>query len=357
MFVHVGNVTTGTVTNGEAGELIVDHAMRSGIRNSHSATHLLNEALRATLGAHVAQRGSLNASDRLRFDFSHSKAMTPDELAKVEQEVNTYIRQNAPVETRIMTPDDARELGAQALFGEKYGDEVRVVSMGVMNGSGKGMDGNTYSLELCGGTHVARMGEVGGFTLLSESASASGVRRIEALTGAAAEAHHAEQAKVVATTAALLKAKPEDITARIQSLMDERKALQGEIADLRRAVAMGGGGESQDAKDVNGVPFFAQVFDDVPGKDLRGLVDEHKNRLGSGVIVLISGAGGKAAVAVGVTDDLTAKISAVDIVKIAAMQLGGKGGGGRPDMAQAGGSDASNADAAVAAVEKLLEEM
>lgn len=357
VFVHVGNVTTGTVTNGEAGELIVDHAMRSGIRNSHSATHLLNEALRATLGAHVAQRGSLNASDRLRFDFSHSKAMTPDELAKVEQEVNTYIRQNAPVETRIMTPDDARELGAQALFGEKYGDEVRVVSMGVMNGSGKGMDGNTYSLELCGGTHVARMGEVGGFTLLSESASASGVRRIEALTGAAAEAHHAEQAKVVATTAALLKAKPEDITARIQSLMDERKALQGEIADLRRAVAMGGGGESQDAKDVNGVPFFAQVFDDVPGKDLRGLVDEHKNRLGSGVIVLISGAGGKAAVAVGVTDDLTAKISAVDIVKIAAMQLGGKGGGGRPDMAQAGGSDASNADAAVAAVEKLLEEM
>jgi alanyl-tRNA synthetase len=199
------------------------------------------------------------------------------------------------------------------------------------------------------------MGEVGGFTLLSESASASGVRRIEALTGAAAETHNAEQARVVAKAAGLLKAKPEDITTRIQGLMDERKALQNEIADLRRAVAMGGGGESQDATDVNGVPFFAQVFDDVPGKDLRGLVDEHKNRLGSAVIVLISGAGGKAAVAAGVTDDLTAKISAVDVVKAAAAELGGKGGGGRPDMAQAGGADASNADAAVTAAKNILE--
>jgi alanyl-tRNA synthetase len=357
VFAHVGVVTSGKVSTGEAGELVVDHTMRSGIRNSHSATHLLNEALRATLGTHVAQRGSLNASDRLRFDFSHSKAMTEDELAKVEQDVNTYIRQNAPVETRIMTPDDARDLGAQALFGEKYGDEVRVVSMGIMDGSGKGMDGNTYSLELCGGTHVTRMGEVGGFTLLSESASASGIRRIEALTGAAAEAHNAELSQIVAKAAGMLKSKPEDITTRIQGLMDERKALQNEIADLRRAVAMGAGGESQEATDVNGIPFFAQVFDDVPGKDLRGLVDEHKNRLGSGVIVLISGAGGKAAVAAGVTDDLTAKVSAVDVVKAAAVQLGGKGGGGRPDMAQAGGADASNADAAVSAVKQLLEEL
>jgi alanyl-tRNA synthetase len=357
VFVHIGKVTSGTLKSGVAAELIVDHAMRSGIRNSHSATHLLNEALRATLGNHVAQRGSLNASDRLRFDFSHSKGMTADELATVEREVNSYIRQNAPVETRIMTPDDARGLGAQALFGEKYGDEVRVVSMGVMDGSGKGMDGNTYSLELCGGTHVTRMGEVGGFTLLSESASASGVRRIEALTGAAAEVHNAQQAGFVAEAAGLLKAKPEDITSRIQGLMDERKSLQSEIADLRRAVAMGGAGESQDAIDVNGVPFFAQVFDDVPGKDLRGLVDEHKNRLGSAVIVLISGAGGKAAVAVGVTDDLTSKVSAVDVVKAAAGLMGGKGGGGRPDMAQAGGADASNADAALEAAKKILEEI
>jgi len=357
LFVHIGKVTSGAVASGSAAELIVDHAMRSGIRNSHSATHLLNEALRNVLGSHVAQRGSLNASDRLRFDFSHSKAMTPDELASVEKEVNTYIRQNTPVETRIMTPDDARELGAQALFGEKYGDEVRVVSMGMLDGSGKGMDGNTYSLELCGGTHVARLGEIGGVTLISESASASGVRRIEALTGAAAEEHNAKQATVLASVAGMLKAKPDEVATRVAALMDERKALQSEIADLRKAVAMGGAGNAQDAKDVNGVPFFAQVFDDVPGKDLRGLVDEHKNRLGSAVIVLISGAGGKAAVAVGVTDDLTGKISAVDLVKAAASELGGKGGGGRPDMAQAGGADASNADAALAAAEKILEEI
>jgi len=357
VFVHIGSVTSGSIKSGDNAELIVDHSMRSGIRNSHSATHLLNEALRATLGDHVAQRGSLNASDRLRFDFSHAKAMTAQELAAVERGVNTYIRQNSPVETRIMTPDDARELGAQALFGEKYGDEVRVVSMGVMDKSGKGLDGNTYSLELCGGTHVSCLGEVGGFTLLSESASASGVRRIEALTGAAAEAHNANQARSMAQVAGLLKAKPDDVADRVQGLLDERKALQNEISELRRAVAMGGGGESQDAESVNGVPFFAQVFDDVPGKDLRGLVDEHKNRLGSAVIVLITGAGGKAAVAVGVTDDLTAKVSAVDVVKIAAGELGGKGGGGRPDMAQAGGADASNAEAAVAAARKLLEEM
>ena len=357
VFVHIGTVTSGKVSKNMPAELHVDHAMRSGIRNSHSATHLLNEALRATLGSHVAQRGSLNAQDRLRFDFSHAKAMTVDELATVEREVNSYIRQNAPVETRIMTPDDARELGAQALFGEKYGDEVRVVSMGIQDGSKKGLDGNTYSLELCGGTHVARLGAIGGFTLVSESASASGVRRIEALTGVAAEAHHAAQSRVLASVAGLLKAKPEDVATRVQGLMDERKALQSEMADLRKAVAMGGTSESQDAEIINGLPFFAQVFDDVPSKDLRGLVDEHKNRLGSGVIILISGAGGKAAVAVGVTDDLIAKISAVDVVKVAAAALGGKGGGGRPDMAQAGGADASNADAALTLVKKLLEEL
>jgi alanyl-tRNA synthetase len=356
VFVHIGTVTSGAISSGSAAELNVDHAMRSGIRNSHSATHLLNEALRATLGSHVAQRGSLNAQDRLRFDFSHSKGMTADELAIVEREVNSYIRQNAPIETRIMTPDNARELGAQALFGEKYGDEVRVVSMGVLDGSGKGLDKSTYSLELCGGTHVARLGEIGGFSLLSESASASGVRRIEALTGAAAEKHNANQARSLATVASLLKAKPEDVASRVQGLMEERKSLQSEIAELRKAVAMGGQGESQNARDVNGIPLFTQIFDDIPGKDLRGLVDEHKNRLGSSVIVLISGAGGKAAVAVGVTDDLTGKISAVDIVKVAAAEMGGKGGGGRPDMAQAGGADASTADVAIASVEKLLKE-
>ncbi len=354
VFIHIGEVTEGTLTKGAAAELTVDHGRRSAIRNSHSATHLLNEALRNALGDNVAQRGSLNAVDRLRFDFSYSKAMTADEIKAVEAEVNAYIRQNSSVETRIMTPDDARELGAQALFGEKYGDEVRVVSMGVQDGSGKGLDKNTYSLELCGGTHVSQLGQIGLFALLSESASSNGVRRIEALTGQEALKHLTGQSAALAGVAGTLKAKPEDVSTRVQALLDERKALQNEVAELRKAVAMGGGGQSAEAEDVNGVPFFAQVLKDVPGKDLRGLIDEHKNRLGSAVILLISDAGGKAAVAAGVTDDLTSKVSAVDVVKAAAAELGGKGGGGRPDMAQAGGADAANADKAVAAAKTVL---
>ncbi|GHA40844.1 alanine--tRNA ligase [Amylibacter ulvae] len=355
VFVHVGQVTEGNVKTGDAAELIVDHVRRSAIRANHSVTHLLHEALREALGDHVAQRGSLNASDRMRFDFSHTKAMTADQLTQVEDEVNTYIRQNTPVETRIMTPDDARELGAQALFGEKYGDEVRVVSMGTQDGSGKGMDKNTYSLELCGGTHVARTGQIGLFVLTAEAASASGVRRIEGLTGQAALDYVRGQSQSLSQIATTLKAQPNDIAPRVAALLDERKVMQNEIAELRKAVAMGGSGDAQNAKDINGVPFFAQVLNDVPGKDLRGLIDEHKNRLGSAAILLISDAGGKAAVAAGVTDDLTAKISAVDMVKAAAGELGGKGGGGRPDMAQAGGASAANADQAVEAVEKLLE--
>ncbi len=354
VFVHIGKVTDGTLKQGDAAELVVDHAQRSAIRNSHSATHLLNEALREVLGGHVAQRGSLNAADRLRFDFSHAKAMTDAELAVVQADVNTYIRQNSKVETRIMTPDEARDLGAQALFGEKYGDEVRIVSMGVQGGSGKGSDKNTYSLELCGGTHVSQLGEIGLFALLSESASASGVRRIEALTGVEALAYLTGQSAALAGIAGSLKAKPEDVAGRVQALLDERKTLQNEVAELRKSIAMGGDGQSADADDVNGVPFFAQVLKDVPGKDLRGLIDEHKNRLGSAVILLISDAGGKAAVAAGVTDDLTDKISAVDIVKAAAAELGGKGGGGRADMAQAGGADATNAKQAVTAAKNLL---
>ena len=354
VFVHIGEVTDGTLAKGAAAELNVDHTKRSSIRNSHSATHLLNEALREVLGDHVAQRGSLNAADRLRFDFSHQKAMTDVELAQVETDVNAYIRQNSRVETRIMTPDEARDLGAQALFGEKYGDEVRVVSMGTLDGSGKGLDQNTYSLELCGGTHVSQLGEIGLFALLGESASASGVRRIEALTGREALAHLTGQSATLAGIAGTLKAKSEDVSGRVQALLDERKALQNEVAELRKAVAMGGGGQSAEAQDINGVPFFAQVLKDVPGKDLRGLIDEHKNRLGTAVILLISDAGGKAAVAAGVTDDLTDKISAVDVVKAAAAELGGKGGGGRADMAQAGGADASRADEAVQAAKNLL---
>jgi alanyl-tRNA synthetase len=355
VFIHLAEVTEGTLTAGQGAELTVDHTRRAAIRANHSATHLLNEALRRTLGDHIAQRGSLNAPDRLRFDFSHSKAVSSEELATVEAEVNALIRQNGSVETRIMTPDDARGLGAQALFGEKYGDEVRVVSMGVQEGSGKGLDGKTYSLELCGGTHVARLGEIGLCVLLGDSASSAGVRRIEALTGEGALAYLAEQTQRLSEVAAILKASPAELTDRVKTLVEERRALQNEVAQLRRDLAMGGGAAAgPEAKKINGVAFVSQVISGVSGKDLPALIDEMKARLGSGVVLLIADTGGKAAVAAGVTSDLTTRLSAVTIVKAAAEALGGKGGGGRPDMAQAGGADVANADAAIAAAEAVI---
>ena len=357
IFIHIGKVVSGEISSGASAELFVNDVIRSGICNSHTATHLLNEALRTQLGDHIAQRGSLNAENRLRFDFSHSKSMTQSELRKVELEVNNLIRQNSTVETRIMTPDDARKLGAQALFGEKYGDEVRVVSMGIKKDSGKGLTGNTYSLELCGGTHVQRTGQIGAFALIGESASAGGVRRIEAFTGKTAELYHAEQTRILNELASIFKTKSENVIDRVKSLLDERKLLQSEIIDLRKAVAMGSNGEAQNVIKVNNFNFYVQTFDDLPSKDLRSLVDEHKNRLGSAVILLISGAGGKAAISVGVTSDLVDKVNAVDLVKIAAIELGGKGGGGRPDMAQAGGNDMSNAKKAISLIEKYLKEL
>jgi len=357
VFLHFAEVTEGTISPGQGAVLSVDPDRRATIRANHSATHLLHEALRAALGDHVAQRGSLNAPDRLRFDFSHNKALSPPELDRVEREVNAYIRQNAAVETRIMTPDAARDLGAQALFGEKYGEEVRVVSMGRAAGSGKGADGATYSLELCGGTHVAQTGDIGLFVTLGDSASSSGVRRIEALTGAAAFEHLAQQDHRLGRVAAMLKAQAADVPDRVQGLLDERRALQSELADLRRELAMGGGaGPVVEAREVGGVSFIGQVLTGVTGKDLPPLIDAHKARIGSGAVVLIADAGGKAAIAAGVTDDLTPDLSAVDLVRAAAAALGGKGGGGRPDMAQAGGPSADNAQAALAAVEALLED-
>ncbi len=357
VFIHIGEVTDGTLSSGAAARLEVDHARRCAIRANHSATHLLHEALRVALGDHVAQRGSLNAEDRLRFDFSHAKALSLDELGRVERDVNAYIRQNAPVETRIMTPDDARDLGAQALFGEKYGDEVRVVSMGRKDGSGKGTDGTTYSIELCGGTHVARTGDIGVFVTLGDSASSAGVRRIEALTGEAAFRYLSEQDRRLAEAALALKARPEEVAQRVCGLLDERKALGNEVAQLRRELAMVGGagqGGGPEAKDVGGVNFLAQVLSGVSGRDLPSLIDEHKARLGSGAVLLIADTGGKVAVAAGVTQDLTGRVSAVDMVRAAVTPLGGKGGGGRPDMAQGGGADMSGADAAIAAVETLI---
>lgn len=357
VFIHIAEVTEGEITKGAAAQLVVDHDRRSAIRANHSATHLLHEALREALGDHVAQRGSLNAPDRLRFDFSHAKALSAEELAKVGADVNHYIRQNTAVETRIMTPDDARDIGAQALFGEKYGDEVRVVSMG-QAATGKGQDGTTYSIELCGGTHVKQTGDIGALVILGDSASSAGVRRIEALTGQAALDHLVQQADTLATIMGALKAQPSEVAERVDALMGERKALQNEVAQLRRELAMAGGagqGGGAEVKEINGVKFIAQVLSGVSGKDLPALIDEHKERLGSGAVLLIADTGGKVAVAAGVTKDATDKVSAVDLVKAAVPELGGKGGGGRPDMAQGGGKDAANADAAIAAAEAAIK--
>ncbi len=358
VFLHYAEITRGHLQPGIGCSVAVDHQRRSAIRANHSATHLLHEALRGHLGAHVAQRGSLNAADRLRFDFSHAKALTAQGLQLVETEVNAYIRQNSGVTTRIMTPDDARAIGAQALFGEKYGDEVRVVSMGQAEDSGKGMDQTTYSLELCGGTHVAQTGEIGGFVILSDSASSAGVRRVEALTGAAASAHLAQQSAVVAGLASALKAPMPDLERRVAALLDERKTLANEVAQLRRELALAGGagqGDAPQAKEVNGVAFLGQVVSGVSGKDLPALIDSHKASIGSVAVLLIADLGGKVAVCAGVSSDLLDRISAVDMVKAAVPLLGGKGGGGRPDMAQGGGSDISNAAQAIDAVEALLQ--
>lgn len=354
--IHFATVEKGNISNMQAATLEVNHARRTAIRANHSATHLLHEALRGTLGDHVAQRGSLNADDRLRFDFSHNQALDALELAKIEREVNDYIRQNTIVDTRIMTPDDARALGAQALFGEKYGDEVRVVSMGRKDGSGKGVDKTTYSLELCGGTHVRQTGDIGAFVLLGDSASSAGVRRIEALTGPEALAWLRHQQKALATVADALKTAPSDVPERVKSLIDERRALTNEVAQLRRELAMAGTGDAApESRDVGGTAFHAQVLTGVTGKDLPALVDEHKARLKSGAVLLIANTGGKAAVAAGVTEDLISTLSAVDIVRAAVAELGGKGGGGRADMAQGGGASAENAQAAIAAAETVLK--
>ena len=357
LFIHIGKVSTGSIANGQAAELKVNETRRSSICANHSATHLLHEALRRTLGDHVAQRGSLNADDRLRFDFSHGLAVTAAQLQQVQTEVNSFIRQNSSVETRIMTPDDARALGAQALFGEKYGDEVRVVSMGRLPGSGKGAGKNTYSLELCGGTHVRQTGDIGGFVLLSDGASSAGVRRIEALTGAGADNHIQSQFKSITDAANALKVKPSEVSLRAQQLLDERRVLQNEVANLRRELAMSGGADTAAVEPVivGGKALLTQVLQGVTGRDLPALVDAHKAKIGSGAVLLIADADGKAAVAAGVTDDLTANLSAVDIVKTAVAELGGKGGGGRADMAQGGAKSVELAEAAIAAVKTLME--
>jgi alanyl-tRNA synthetase len=306
------------------------------------------------LGDHVAQKGSLNAPDRLRFDFSHTAALSPADLAAVEAEVNAFIRQDSAVETRLMTPDAARALGAQALFGEKYGDEVRVVAMGVQAGTGKGAEGNTWSLELCGGTHVARTGQIGACVILGDSASSAGVRRIEALTGQAALDHLRAQEGRLVEVAGLLKAPLADVVDRVRALAEERRALAAEVAQLKRDLAMGGGGASFQPRTVAGVAFVAEVVQGVAGKDLPAMIDAVKAKLGSGAVLLIADTGAKPAVAAGVTADLTARLSAVDLLRAAVAELGGKGGGGRPDLAQGGGADMAGAAAALRAAEAVV---
>jgi alanyl-tRNA synthetase len=348
LWLHLGRVEEGHLVVGGAVELEVDATRRDGLRRAHSATHLLHAALRGHLGAHVAQRGSLVAPDRLRFDFSHPKPVQPDELAAIEGEVNAFVRQNAATHTRIMNMEDAVAAGAMALFGEKYGDDVRVVSMG------RKADGDVYSMELCGGTHAQRTGDVAVFKIASESAVAAGIRRLEALTGPAALAAWAEEEATLERAADVLRVAPREVPGRIEQLLEERRKLERQLQELRTKLASGGGAGAQSVEDVAGVKLAARTLDGVPAKDLRGIADGLKKELGSGVTVLISANDGKAAIVVAVTADLTGRFSAVELVKAGVAALGGKGGGGRADFAQGGGPNAAAAGEAVDAVRRAL---
>ncbi|MCD2175272.1 alanine--tRNA ligase [Rhizobium sp. C4] len=355
LFVHYGRVVSGALKVGDAALLTVDHGRRGQLRANHSATHLLHEALREVLGTHVAQKGSLVAPERLRFDVSHPKPMSDEELKIVEEMANEIVLQNAPVTTRLMSVDDAIAEGAMALFGEKYGDEVRVVSMGT--GVRGGKSGKAYSVELCGGTHVRATGDIGLVHVIGESAVGAGVRRVEAVTGSAARDYLAAQDERVKTLAGLLKVGQGDIVARVESLMDERRKLERELTEARRQLALGGsaGGSGQDVREVNGVKYLGKVVTGVEPKDLKGLADEGKKSVESGVVCFIGvSADEKASAVVAVTEDLVGRFSAVDLVRIASAALGGKGGGGRPDMAQAGGPDGAKAAEAIEAVAQAL---
>ncbi|PPC86648.1 MAG: alanine--tRNA ligase [Hyphomicrobium sp.] len=362
LIVHIGTVENGHFKAGDAVELIVDHARRSATRANHSATHLLHEALRQVLGTHVAQKGSLVSPDRLRFDFSHTKPMNADEVRAVEEMANAVLIENTPVVTRLMALDEARESGAMALFGEKYGDEVRVVSMG--RGTDSARPNKAWSVELCGGTHVQRTGDIGLIKVVSEGASAAGVRRLEALTGEGARAYFTEQEQRVKDAANVLRTRPEDLVERLKALVEERKTLEKQLADAKRQIALGGGGHATSGgadtsanaiKTIGAVKLLARTVQGLNPKDLRGLIDDGKKQVGSGIVAVVGVTeDGKAGLAVGVTEDLVKTWSAVDLVKVGAEALGGKGGGGRPDMAQAGGPDGSKAGDALSAIEAAL---
>jgi alanyl-tRNA synthetase len=357
VFVHAGTVEAGSFKSGDAVDMLVDHARRASIRANHSATHLIHEALRQVLGTHVQQKGSLVNAERLRFDVSHNKPVSAEELRQVEDIANAVVAQNGDVITRLMAIDDARQTGAMALFGEKYGDEVRVVAMGNPEA---GQNKLAWSVELCGGTHAKRTGDIGLIRILSDSGVSAGVRRIEALTAAGARAYLAEQDARMRELAGLFRTNTDVVVERVKGLLDERKSLEKQLADAKRALALGGGGAQAAAgpaiRTVGKVQFLARLVEGLNPKDLRSLIDDGKKQVGSGIVAVVGTTeDGKAGLAVGVTDDLVKSYSAVDLVKVGADALGGKGGGGRPDMAQAGGPDGSKAGAALAAIEAALE--
>jgi alanyl-tRNA synthetase len=347
LFVHVGVVEAGEVTVGAPVRAELDHTRRGAIRAHHSATHLLHEALRRRLGTHVAQKGSLNAPDRLRFDVSQPTPISRADLTIVEAEVNARIRENSEVTTRLMTPEAAVAEGAMALFGEKYGDEVRVVAMGV-----GGEDRPAYPIDLCGGTHVRRTGDIGLFRITAEAAVSAGVRRVEAVTGAAALALLAENDRHMEEVAALLRASPAEIPTRVTALIEDRKRLERTVSDLQRKLALGNG--APELENISGIQLAARNVGEVAGKELKGLVDAIAQQVGSGIVALVSTADGKASIAVGVSPDLVKRVSAVDLVRAASAAVGGKGGGGRPEMAQAGGPDPARADEALEAIRAAL---
>ncbi|WP_412545697.1 alanine--tRNA ligase [Maricaulis sp. MIT060901] len=349
---HVGVMEKGEVTLGDTAQYAVDAGKRTETKSNHSATHLLHAALRDVLGAHVTQKGSYVGPDRLRFDFSHNGAVTAEEMTKIETQVNAVIRQNAAVSTREMAPEAAIEAGAMALFGEKYGDTVRVLSMG----RGLAGDEKAYSVELCGGTHVERTGDIALFKIIGESSVSAGVRRIEGLTGEAARLYMEEQMSFGRSAAEALKIPAADLPARVAAMQGERKTLERQLAEAKKQLAMGGGGGAAPTgpEDVNGTKFIGRVVEGVGGRDLRGLVDEAKSSMGSGIAVFIGVNDGKAALAVGVSDDLASTFSSVDLVRAGSAAVGGKGGGGRPDFAQAGGPDGSKAEAALAAIKSVI---
>jgi len=349
LHVHLASVTRGALKVGDAVELRVDGLRRRQLRANHSVTHLLHEALRRRLGKHVTQKGSLVAPDRLRFDFSHPRALSDEDISAIEAEVNERIRLNSAVRTRLLTPDRAAAEGALALFGEKYGDEVRVVAMG-----GASDEDKPFSVEFCGGTHVRRTGDIGLFKIVGETAIASGVRRIEALTGAAAEAFVAEEEGILHEAAAALRTSPAELPTRLANILEERRRLDRELTEARRALANAGPRRQSADKRIGEIAFDARIVEGVPGRELKSLADDLKRQIGSGVVAVVSRADGKAAIVVGVTPDLTGRFDAVELVRRGAEALGGKGGGGRADMAQAGGPEAARAEQALAAVERAV---